>query len=135
MVRRATGKGNTPARGKGKGAAGKPRKITERVLRTAAGPRVTVEFQRGLDDALVVAALKEALGLAEARSATEGHAAAEGKAVRCFPLRPAPPKRRGGPGTSHPTKSLIATRPAFTTAVGRLFQAWGPSALGVRPGG
>ena len=43
---------------KGRGAAkAKHRKVTERVYRTEAGPKVTVEFKRGLDDASIRAAL------------------------------------------------------------------------------
>jgi len=43
------------------------RKVTSQVIRTAPGPRVTVEFKRGLDEALTVAALEDALGQAKAR--------------------------------------------------------------------
>ncbi|HMB04050.1 MAG TPA: ParB/RepB/Spo0J family partition protein [Isosphaeraceae bacterium] len=63
-----------PAKAKG-GGASKAKKITARTLRTAPGPRVTVEFGRGLDDALIVAALRDALGQAEARLDAGGQAA------------------------------------------------------------
>jgi ParB family transcriptional regulator, chromosome partitioning protein len=53
--RRAAGKA------KGRGGAGKARKVTTRTFRTAAGARVTIERPRGLDDALIRAALAEAL--------------------------------------------------------------------------
>jgi ParB family chromosome partitioning protein len=47
---------------KGRGAAkGRKGRVTTRVIRTTTGPRVTVEFKKGLDDALIVAALEEAL--------------------------------------------------------------------------
>jgi ParB family chromosome partitioning protein len=46
---------------KGRGAAkAKAKKVTERVIRTEAGPRVIVEFKRGLDGPAVLAALDEA---------------------------------------------------------------------------
>jgi ParB family chromosome partitioning protein len=50
---------NKPSRSKSKGAS-KGRKITSRVIRTATGPKVVVEFKRGLDDLLILAALTEA---------------------------------------------------------------------------
>ena len=59
---------------KGRGAAkGKVRKAgpATRVIRTTAGPRVTVEFKKGLDDALVVAALEEALARIRGRVDSE----------------------------------------------------------------
>jgi ParB family transcriptional regulator, chromosome partitioning protein len=43
---------------KPKGRGAKPRKVTERTFRTTAGPRVVVEFKRGLDDDLVIAAMQ-----------------------------------------------------------------------------
>jgi len=47
---------------KGRGAVkGRKARATTRVIRTTTGPRVTVEFKKGLDDALIVAALEEAL--------------------------------------------------------------------------
>ena len=52
---------------KGRGSPAKARKVTSHVIRTATGPRVTVEFKRGLDDSLIVAALEDALGQAKAR--------------------------------------------------------------------
>lgn len=64
VVRKATGK---PSKAKGRGAAkGKPKKVTERVLRTEAGPKVTVEFKKGLDTALALTALLEAARLLKA---------------------------------------------------------------------
>jgi hypothetical protein len=66
-VRRASG-----AKGKGRGARAK--KVTARVLKTLAG-RVTVENRKGLDDALVVAALEDALAQEKGR-ADPGQAAA-----------------------------------------------------------
>jgi hypothetical protein len=49
----------------------KPKKLTTRTFRTARGPRVTVEWGRGLDDELVRAALAEAM-----KAAAEGRDAA-----------------------------------------------------------
>jgi ParB family chromosome partitioning protein len=48
------------SRGKAKGKGGKARKVTSRVIRTTLGPRVTVEFARGLTPELTLAALDEA---------------------------------------------------------------------------
>ena len=48
-------KATRPRATKGRGA--KPRKVTTRVIRTAAGPRVTVEFARGLTPELIRAAI------------------------------------------------------------------------------
>ena len=58
---------------KGRGAAAKGRKgrATTRVIRTTRGPRVTVEFKKGLDDALIVAALEEALSQVRTRLEAE----------------------------------------------------------------
>jgi ParB family chromosome partitioning protein len=55
------------------GAKSKPReaarekKITERTFRTAAGPRVSVDYKRGLNDTLIVTALEAALAQARSR--------------------------------------------------------------------
>jgi ParB family transcriptional regulator, chromosome partitioning protein len=76
VVRQTTGKGNKPARGKGKGGAGKPRKVTSRVFRTTTGPRITVEFRKGLDDGLVLAALAEAMHQINVARTTEDQSAA-----------------------------------------------------------
>jgi ParB family chromosome partitioning protein len=66
----------TRATRKGRGAARrKPKRVTIRTFRTTAGPRVTVEFKRGLDPGSVVAALQEALRLAEAVPGESGQAA------------------------------------------------------------
>jgi ParB family transcriptional regulator, chromosome partitioning protein len=46
---------------KPKGRGAKPRKVTSRTFRTPTGPRVVVEFKRGLDDDAVIAALEAAL--------------------------------------------------------------------------
>lgn len=66
-VRRAEGR----PKGRGAKPKSKARKVTSRTIRTAAG-RVTVENARGLDDALVAAALEQALaslrGAAESQS-------------------------------------------------------------------
>jgi ParB family transcriptional regulator, chromosome partitioning protein len=71
-VRRATGK---PSKGKGRGTS-KAKKVTTRTFKAAAGPRVTVEFKRGLEDPLVVAALEDVLQQARALLATEDQQAA-----------------------------------------------------------
>jgi len=63
-------------RPKGRGGKGpKARKPTGRVLRTPSGPRVTVEWRRGLDDDSVVRALEEALSAARESAAGAGLAA------------------------------------------------------------
>ncbi len=54
VVRRAVGKS---ARPKGRGA-GKARKV---MFRTSPGPKITVEFRKGLDDELILAALADAM--------------------------------------------------------------------------
>jgi ParB family chromosome partitioning protein len=57
----AVRKAGKPARaGQGRGGKARPRKVTERVIRTDAGPRVTIESRRGLDVASILAALDEA---------------------------------------------------------------------------
>jgi ParB family chromosome partitioning protein len=50
----------------GKGGGGKPRKVTERVIRTTLGSRVTVENRKGLDADTVLASLREAVAKVEA---------------------------------------------------------------------
>jgi ParB family chromosome partitioning protein len=64
----------TPRKGRG-GAKGKAKKVTTRTFKTAGGPRVTVEFGKGLDDSSVIAALREALTRAEQEVAVAGEAA------------------------------------------------------------
>ena len=54
VVRRAAGKSAKP---KGRGA-GKARKVT---FRTSPGPKITVEFRKGLDDELILAALADVM--------------------------------------------------------------------------
>jgi ParB family transcriptional regulator, chromosome partitioning protein len=76
VVRQATGKGNKPARGKGRGASQVLRKVTSRVFRTTTGPRITVEFRKGLDDVLVLAALAEAMNRINVAHTTEDQSAA-----------------------------------------------------------
>ena len=66
---RATRKGRGTVRAKAK-------KVTTQTFKTASGPRVTVEFKKGLDTSSVVAALREALRIAEDQSAAEGQVAA-----------------------------------------------------------
>jgi hypothetical protein len=67
-VRRASGRS---ARGKGRGV----RRPTRRVFRKAAGCTVTVENVRGLDAAIIRAALAEAIARLDAEAAAEGQAA------------------------------------------------------------
>jgi ParB family chromosome partitioning protein len=67
-VRRASGRS---ARAKGRGA----RKPTTRVFRRAAGCTVTVENGRGLDPAMIRAALAEAIARLDAEAESEGQAA------------------------------------------------------------
>jgi ParB family chromosome partitioning protein len=73
-VKRAAG-GAAKGRAKGKGAT-KARKVTTTTLRTAAGPRVTVEFRKGLDDALTLVALEDAASQIRARLDAGDQAAA-----------------------------------------------------------
>jgi ParB family chromosome partitioning protein len=73
-VREASGR-SSRGQGKGRGAKGKPRKMTSRTLRTSAG-KVTVENRRGLEPALLVTALRAALDQAEAELRGRGEAAA-----------------------------------------------------------
>jgi ParB family transcriptional regulator, chromosome partitioning protein len=62
---------------KGRGASkGKGRKVTARSFRTPEGPRVMVEFRRGLDGSILVAALRAALDQAEAELAVQSADAA-----------------------------------------------------------
>jgi ParB family chromosome partitioning protein len=63
-VRRVAGGKGRPKGSKGRGAA---RKVTERTLRVAGG-KVTVENRKGLDDATILAMLREAADQVEARS-------------------------------------------------------------------
>ena len=57
------------------GIRGKARKVTTRTFKTAGGPRVTVEFKKGLDGRSLVAALREALAQAERELDIAGEAA------------------------------------------------------------
>ena len=59
----------------GEGGAARARKVTGRVIRTAGGPRMTIEFQRGLDGPAVLAALDEARARVAAEQG-DGQAAA-----------------------------------------------------------
>ncbi len=64
-VRRASGKSGRVAKGRG---AGKPRKATRRVIRTAAGVRITLEDRKGLQPGPTLAAILEALALVQAEA-------------------------------------------------------------------
>jgi hypothetical protein len=48
------------------GRGAKPPEVTERVIRTAGGPRVTIEFKRGLDGSAILTALRSAVAIVEA---------------------------------------------------------------------
>ena len=50
--------------------------MTSRAFRTPAGPRVTVEFRRGLTPELILAALNDAVSCLKAETGGEGQAAA-----------------------------------------------------------
>jgi len=63
-VRRTAGRAD---RAKGRGVAGKPKKVTSRTMKTTGGAKVTVERAKGLDDAGTVDALRDALRQAEQR--------------------------------------------------------------------
>lgn len=64
---------SSPSTSKGRGAAKK--KITERVIRTNTGPRIMIEFKKGLTPELVRAALAEALSLVDGEVAGRSDAA------------------------------------------------------------
>lgn len=70
-VRRA---GGGASKGKGRGVS-KARKRTSRTMKGAGGVKVTLECRRGLDDALIIAALEDVLGQARARLAGDQVAA------------------------------------------------------------
>lgn len=63
VAQRKAGGAGRPAAGKGRGAS-KPALKTSRVLK-AAGSKVTFESRRGVDDALLAVALREALAQVE----------------------------------------------------------------------
>jgi ParB family chromosome partitioning protein len=71
-VRKASSRPRAAA-GKGRGA--KPRKVIERVIRTTAGTRITLENRKGLDGPAIRAALRQALDLVEAELADDQAAA------------------------------------------------------------
>lgn len=60
---------------KGRGAKAGPRKVTSRTLRTSAGCKVTVEHRRGVDDAMILAAMREVVAQIEAAQQGRGEAA------------------------------------------------------------
>lgn len=64
----AAGRTAGPGKAKSKGRGGKPRKPTERVIRTGSGIRITLECRKGLDPGPVLAALREAVALIQAES-------------------------------------------------------------------
>ena len=59
----------------GKGRGGKPRRVMERSFRTAAGPKVTIEHRRGLDDDVMLAAFQEVVDQLRGRRAEGSEAA------------------------------------------------------------
>jgi ParB-like chromosome segregation protein Spo0J len=62
---------------KGRGASNaKACKVTSRVIRTPSGPRITIEFRRGLDDETIRKALAEAMGQLGGEGEGRGEAAA-----------------------------------------------------------
>ena len=73
-VRNVVNRSPKVASGKGRGGA-KPRKVTERVIRTEAGVRVTLECKKGLDREAVLAALREATAQVEAEPGNDQVAA------------------------------------------------------------
>jgi ParB family chromosome partitioning protein len=58
---------SSPSKAKSRG--GKPKKLTERSFRVASGPRVVVEFKRGLDASTIRTALAEAMAQLDAERA------------------------------------------------------------------
>lgn len=75
VVRQAAGRSTVKRGQAGKGRGAKSRKVTERVIRTTLGSRVTVENRKGLDGAAIRAALRQALDLVEAELADDQDAA------------------------------------------------------------
>jgi hypothetical protein len=73
--RRHRGAKSVGSKGQGGYQAEVEKKPTTRTFRTAGGLKVTIEFKRGLDSSLVVAALREALRLAEDEVGVDGQAA------------------------------------------------------------
>jgi ParB family chromosome partitioning protein len=63
------------ASSKGRGAKARPRKVTRRTLRTSAGCKITVEHRRGVDDAMILGALRDAADQIEAVERGRGEAA------------------------------------------------------------
>src|SRR5262249_42458217 len=73
-VRQGSGRAGG-AKGKGRGG-GRGRKVTARAIRTGPGPRVVVEFKRGLTPELTRAALADALARVDAELSSGDQAAA-----------------------------------------------------------
>jgi ParB family chromosome partitioning protein len=73
-VRQVAGRPAKVAKGRGV-ARGKPRKQTERIIRTEGGTRVMLENRKGLDRASIRAALLEALARVEAEPGDDQAAA------------------------------------------------------------
>jgi ParB family chromosome partitioning protein len=74
----AVKRASKPAGSKGRGgtAKGKAHKVTSRVFRSATGPRLTIEWRKGLDDDLIRAALVDILGQLDAARTADDQAAA-----------------------------------------------------------
>ncbi|HMB03274.1 MAG TPA: ParB/RepB/Spo0J family partition protein [Isosphaeraceae bacterium] len=75
LLKRDELKERTRTRRKGRGP-GKPRKQIERVFKTTAGPKITVEHRRGLDMPTALAALREAVHTLETELGAGDQAAA-----------------------------------------------------------
>lgn len=73
-VRKTSGTAKSKARAGGSKKA--PRKVTERIIRTSSGSRVTVENRKGLDAQSLAQALAEALATVQAELGTEERDAA-----------------------------------------------------------
>jgi ParB family transcriptional regulator, chromosome partitioning protein len=78
VVKQAKAKTDRAGGSKGRGVSkGKPAKLpTVRTIRTEAGPRVTVEYRKGVDDAVIASALREILAKLEGAGDRDGEVAA-----------------------------------------------------------
>jgi ParB family chromosome partitioning protein len=70
------GKGKGKGKAKGRGAKAGTREVTTEVIRTSVGPRITLDYKKGLTPELTAAALREAAARAEAAMQSRGEAAA-----------------------------------------------------------
>jgi ParB family chromosome partitioning protein len=74
-VRQVASRAKRAGDSKGRGAKGRPKLPTSRVIRTAVGPRLTVEYRKGLDGPTLLASLREAVAKIEAEQGDDQVAA------------------------------------------------------------